>query len=267
MRHKQHNTLRIDNVNTTRIDRGAIFTEMGNTRSERLRQARQKAGYASATEAAEAFGWGVAGYRHHENGTRSFGLDAARKYARAFRVKPGWLLGMDGVDGSPPSEVTAKTVLIVGGSVAAGVWREAKEVFDQFEIEAPAPVPDAERFGLVVEGYSMDLCYEPGTVLDCISIYTNGVEPESGDHVIVERIKPDGLRERTVKEVAVRDGRYFLVPRSTRPEFSAEIEIGSPSLDASETDGEVRVIGFVVSAIPPRALKLLDRLGKIRTFN
>lgn len=251
-------------VNTPRIDRLCKRPVMGNNRSERLREARQRAGYASATEAAEAFGWGVAGYRHHENGTRSFGLDAAKKYARAFRVKPGWLLGMDGVDGSAPSPNTPNSVLIVGGSVAAGVWREAKEVFDPFEIDAPPSVPDCERFGLVVEGYSMDLCYEPGTVLDCISIYTNGVEPEAGDHVIVERIKPDGLRERTVKELTIKDGRYSLVPRSTRPEFSAEIEIGSPSLDALDTDGEIRVIGFVVSAIPPRALKLLDRLGKVR---
>lgn len=240
---------------------------MTNERANRLRAAREKAGYASASDAARAFGWGDAGYRHHENGTRSYGLDAAKKYARAFRVKPGWLLGMDGVDDSPPVANTANSVLIVGGSVAAGVWREAQEVFDAFEIEAPAHVPHADRFGLVVEGHSMDLCYEPGTVLDCISIFTNSVEPEAGDHVIVERIKPDGLRERTVKELARRDGRYFLVPRSTRPEFSAEIEIGSPSLTAMETDGSISVIGFVVSAIPPRALRLLERLGKMRPIN
>ena len=113
----------------------------------------------------------------------------------------------------------------------------------------------------------MDLCYEPGTILDCVSIFTNGVEPENGDHVIVERIKPDGLRERTVKECAIRDGRFYLLPRSTRPEFQTEIVIGNPSIGAMDFDGEVRVIGFVVSAIPPRALRLLDRLGKVRRHN
>lgn len=240
---------------------------MTNLRADRLRAAREKAGFASASDAARTFGWGDAGYRHHENGTRNYGLDAAKKYARAFRVKPGWLLAMEGVDDSPPVENTTNSVLIVGGSVAAGVWREAQEVFDAFEVEAPAHVPHAERFGLVVEGYSMDLCYEPGTVLDCISTIGSMVEPESGDHVIVERIKPDGLRERTVKELTKRDGRYFLVPRSTRPEFSVEIEIGAPSLAMLESDGEVRVIGFVVSAIPPRALRLLDRLGKVRPIS
>lgn len=109
----------------------------------------------------------------------------------------------------------------------------------------------------------MDLCYEPGTVLDCISIYTNGVEPLTGDHVIVERVKPDGLRELTVKEFAEREGKFYLVPRSSRSEFYSEIEIGTPSIDAMDFDGEVRVIAFVVSAIPPRSLRLLERLGKV----
>lgn len=240
---------------------------MSDLRANRLREARERAGYASASDAARAFGWGEAGYRHHENGTRSFGLDAAKKYARAFRTKAGWLLGMDGVDATEMAANTTTSVLIVEGVVAAGVWREAEDVFDRFEIDAPSPIAGVDRFGVVVEGHSMDLCYESGTVLDCISIFSSNVQPEPGDHVIVERIKPDGLRERTVKELAVRNGRYFLVPRSSRAEYQSEIEIGSPSLAASDWDGEIRVIGFVVSAMPPRAVNLLERLGKVRRPN
>jgi SOS-response transcriptional repressor LexA len=242
----------------------AYSSHMNDQRSDRLRKARELAGYASASDAARVFGWGEAGYRHHENGTRGFSLDAAKKYARAFRVKPGWLLGMEGIDSADLVANNTILALIVGGTVAAGVWREAQEVFDKFVIDAPAPVQDSERFGLVVEGYSMDLFYEPGTILDCISVYANGIEPEAGDHVIVERVKPDGLRERTVKELAVRNGKNYLVPRSSRPEFQSEIELGSPSLAAASWDGEIRVLGFVVSSISPRALRLLDRLGKVR---
>lgn len=40
----------------------------------------------------------------------------------------------------------------------------------------------------------MTLHYAPGTILDCISIFANGVAPETGAHVIVKRTKPDGLR-------------------------------------------------------------------------
>lgn len=236
---------------------------MNQDKAERLRQARTKAGYKSASEAAEAFGWGVAGYRHHENGTRGFGADVARKYARAFRVKAGWLLVMDGIDDGQPTDFKASEKLIVRGPVAAGVWREPTEDIGVMEIDTPPPVPNAQRFGVTVDGPSMDEFYEEGTVLDCISIFTNGVQPESGDHVIVERIKADGLRELTVKEFHKRDGKYYVRPRSKHPKFQEELEIGAPEIGFAG-DEETRVIGFVVSVIPPRTLRLLDRLGKVR---
>lgn len=237
---------------------------MDQGKAERLRAARIKAGYETAADACVAFNWKVAGYRHHENGTRSFDLDAARKYARAFRVKPGWLVGMAALDDAPAIATSAKEPLTVVGSVAAGVWREPHEGFVSMEIDTPPPVEGAKRFGLTVDGHSMDLHYEPGTVLDCISIFPTGIEPQSGDHVIVERIKTDGLRETTVKEFVTRDGQFYLAPRSTRPEFQREIEIGAPSEHHEQDGEEVRVIGFVVSSISPRALRLLDRLGKVR---
>jgi SOS-response transcriptional repressor LexA len=258
------NTQCIAQVNTHCIDPVCIVAVMTDDRASRLRAARMKAGFASATDAAEAFGWGVAGYRHHENGTRNFGLDAAKKYGRAFRAKPGWLLCMGGVDGGEPVDFASDEVLRVGGSVAAGVWREPSEDFASFEIDSPAPISSSKRFGMLVDGHSMNLFYEHGSVLDCVSIFANGVEPEPGDHVIVERVRPDGLRELTVKEFDRRDGRYFLVPRSTKPEFQSEIEIGAPSLDAIDGGYEVRVIGFVVSIIPPRNMRLMERMGKVR---
>ncbi len=244
--------------------RVVLHISMSDLSAERLRAARQKAGFSSASEAADAFGWKEAGYRHHENGTRGFGLDAARKYGRAFHVKPGWLLGVDGVDDAPPANFPADATLLVEGAVAAGVWREPNDGFPAIEIDTPPVVPTGKRFGLIVDGYSMDLHYEPGAVLDCVSIFSSGIEPEPGDHVIVERVKPDGLRERTVKELALRDGKFYLVPRSTRAEFQAEIEVGSPDLTADETTDTVQVIGFVVSAIHQPALRLLERLGKVR---
>lgn len=258
------NTLRIGEVNTRCIDTFRITATMTQTKAERLRAVREKAGYTSAQAAAEAFGWGVAGYRHHENGTRGFGPDAAKKYGRAFKVKPGWLLGMEGIDGGATQEIEASPVLHVGASVAAGVWKEAVADAEILEIDTPPPVQNVKRFGYRVEGRSMDLVYEPGTVLDCISIFTNGVAPRTGDHVIVERRKPDGLRELTVKEYCVRDGKHYLLPRSTQPEFQSEMEIGAPSEDMSEYDEHIQVIAFVVSSIAPRQLNLLDRLGKVR---
>lgn len=249
-------------VNTRRIIFPASRICVSDERAARLRAARQKAGYETASAAAEAFGWKDAGYRHHENGTRGFGADAAKRYGRAFRVKPGWLLCLPGIDDGEPTTFVPSEKLIVGGAVAAGVWREDEAYSEVMEIDTPAPVPDAKRFGYVVEGRSMDLDYPPGSVLDCISIFANAVSPEHGDHVIVRRTKPDGLRELTVKEFQERDGEFFLVPRSTQTEFK-ETRIGKPTAGVVGSD-QVEVIAFVVGSIPPRALRLLDRLGKIR---
>lgn len=236
------------------------------TKAERLREARKEAGFSSAAEAAQRFGWGEAAYRHHENGTRGFGADAAKKYGRAFRVRPAWLLGIDSVRelqdlGDPEPER-----LHVNGSVAAGVWRESEQWGDDraFILEgSQSPVPRAGRFGVMVEGRSMDLSYEPGTVLDCISIYGGDVRPRTGDHVIVQRTRPDGLREMTVKEFLEEEGRYYLVPRSSRPEFRERIEIGSPD-HGHAGDDSIEVIAFVVGAYPPRAIELMKRMGLVQ---
>lgn len=60
--------------------------------AERLRRARIAAGFKSASESARAFGWGDAGYRHHENGTRPISAGAASRYAKSFGVSEEWLL-------------------------------------------------------------------------------------------------------------------------------------------------------------------------------
>jgi hypothetical protein len=137
-----YDTQRIAHVNTPRIATACIALGMGTAKSERLRKAREKAGYGSAADAAAAFGWGESGYRHHENGTRTFGADAAKKYGRAFKVKPGWLLCLEGID-EKATDVASDDRLVVNGAVEAGVWRQSEEWNDEraFVIEErPNPI-------------------------------------------------------------------------------------------------------------------------------
>ena len=68
---------------------------MNSNNADRLKGARTKAGFESASDAARSFGWPEPAYRHHENGTRGYDADTAKKYGRAFKVKPGWLLGLE----------------------------------------------------------------------------------------------------------------------------------------------------------------------------
>jgi phage repressor protein C with HTH and peptisase S24 domain len=64
------------------------------TQAERLRQAREEAGYVSAAAAAREFGWNEGSYRHHENGTRGFDAEQASVYAMSYEVSAPWLLGI-----------------------------------------------------------------------------------------------------------------------------------------------------------------------------
>jgi phage repressor protein C with HTH and peptisase S24 domain len=262
-----HDTKCIKHVNTPRIATDCIVAAMS-TKANRLRGAREKAGFASASDAARAFGWTESAYRHHGNGTRNFGPDMAKRYGRAFKVKPGWLLALEKIDSPAVPTVSANDSLIVNGSVEAGAWRASEHWNDEraFVIEGmPSPFPEAERFGLEVVGDSMNRTYELGTVLDCISIFKGGVAPKSGDHVVVECVRPDGLRELTVKEYQHEDGRYLLVPRSTNPKHQP---LEYPGPDAEHAgDSEVRVIAFVVSAYPPRTLDLMRRMGLIKPLS
>jgi hypothetical protein len=120
---------------------------------------------------------------------------------------------------------------------------------------------------MLVEGHSMDLVYVPGTVLDCVSIFSKAVAPKTGDVVIVERARPGGLRELTVKEFREEGGQMLLVPRSSRGEFTPLVYPGPDAEADPDTHETVRILAFVVASYPPNALDLLERMGLIDSGN
>ncbi len=66
-----------------------------NTIGGRLRWARELRGYASARAAARMNRWSENTYKSHESGTRrkdNLPEDAAKRYARAFKINRAWLL-------------------------------------------------------------------------------------------------------------------------------------------------------------------------------
>lgn len=139
--------------------------------------------------------------------------------------------------------------LTVTGAVEAGVWRENTDWSDEdrYEVEVGAADGEGERYGLVVEGRSMDRTLPPGIVLECVKLIGSGLTPEDGDYVIAERQR-GGLYERTVKRLALNDGGEFsLVAESSLPEFRIPIPIGKPD-DGIFGDDETRVIALVLKA-------------------
>jgi hypothetical protein len=125
---------------------------------QRLLEARRKAGYVTATEAADAHGWTVPTYLAHENGTRGVSMAKANLYARAYRVDLEWLI--TGRGPSPDSDGTGATraQIIRGiklGLKFAGVaadtseWHDAiadaLREYDSLPGELPAAAGGAKR--------------------------------------------------------------------------------------------------------------------------
>lgn len=74
------------------------------TPNQRLKLARIRAGYESASDAARALGLPLATYIQHENGYRGFPVKRAPTYARKFKVSEEWLLYGKGQSAPPSSE-------------------------------------------------------------------------------------------------------------------------------------------------------------------
>lgn len=135
------------------------------------------------------------------------------------------------------------------GEVQAGVWREQTDwsVAERYDVRfGPSPVLGAERFGLRMEGLSMNRTIPAGSDLECLRIGWSGIQPGVGSLVIVARNAHD-LVELTCKRLDMIDGNWVLRCESTEPEFQDVIPIGRPD-DGMFVDEEVRVVGLVLSA-------------------
>jgi phage repressor protein C with HTH and peptisase S24 domain len=60
--------------------------------ADRLKEARIRAGFETAADAATYLGLAAPTYASHENGSRGITVSKAGVYARAFRVSPEWIL-------------------------------------------------------------------------------------------------------------------------------------------------------------------------------
>lgn len=252
-------------------------------RAERLRQAREAAGFESAAEAATKFKWNENTYRANENGNATFSFKKAKEYARAFGVRPEWLYEDSGPasptgaaepqavtageigepidlaalrefikarngDGAPPVVGRLKVIerrIPVVGLVEAGIWREAvARLLEDVDEFLPIEIPGYERAQL--KAYKV-----AGPSMNLV--YPDGryvvvAHPSEagvrmGDYVIVERHKLDVV-EITLKEIDIdAQGRIVLWPRSTHPDHQAPIYLRNDDMDQTAP----QIIGVVIA--------------------
>lgn len=222
--------------------------------NERLKDARARAGYETATDAARAFGWNDVTYRAHENGGRGLKPSIAKRYASAFKVSADWLLYGD-KSSRPEQDVPLGELPVVSvpyaGPLEAGAFREA-EMYAQQEHE-PVDVPRDKRFpkarqsAYLIKGDSMDLAGllegDYVVAVDYIDYCDTQGPPINGAKVIVERTSNGGhMVERTVKELHRVGGDYELRPRSSNPRHKP---YRVPRDHAADDGTTVSVIGVV----------------------
>jgi phage repressor protein C with HTH and peptisase S24 domain len=123
------------------------------TPAGRLQWARQNHGrYKTATDAARAYGWPVSTYLGHENGDRSPSREAAKKYAKAYKVRWEWLL--EG-EGKPTlGRKTAHAVGYVGAGAEVVLVDDYPQGGGFEEVEVPPGLPE-DAVLVVVRGDSM----------------------------------------------------------------------------------------------------------------
>lgn len=231
------------------------------TPGERLAFAREKAGFASAREAALALGVSVSTYNAHERagqpGARGFRIDSARLYGRRYGVSPAWLLTGEGKPEASVKKLDgplAVHMVAVRGKAQAGAWNEFED-FDAAHLEPVPTIPgrwiNFEQFAYQVSGPSVDKAgILDGDFVICVPYFLARAAPGDKDMVVVERRRGPTL-ERTVKRLRLTADGYELWPESTDPRFQTPIRIVRNG-DMHEEDGTtVEIVGLVIGRWAP----------------
>jgi transcriptional regulator with XRE-family HTH domain len=207
--------------------------------ARRLVQAREAAGYKTATDAADAMGVQYGTYAGHENANRSISRAMLARYAKFYGVKADFLLygsDDDAEDSVKPSTAVSEfPKLKIVGTVSGDLWKDSSVPF----------VDRVSPFG-PVNGYSgHQVLYEmldasfneealPGSYVVCL--LTDQVR--EGDCVIIEQAF--GSRHATTARciAMTQSGAMSFHYKSTQPSFSgiAPIEAGP----------DVRIIGRII---------------------
>ena len=186
---------------------------------DRLRWARETAGFETASDAAKAVGEKIPTYSGHDNGSRGFGREKAQKYARRFRVSLEWLMtGKGEARGAPRAQEVPRGVRLVG-YVSAGT-AHFFDGGDLGEVDAPQGASD-DTVAVEIRGDSL------GPLFDRWLVYYDDVRrPVTMD--LIGRLCVAGLRDGRVLIKRIKKsqtkGLFHLISQYDDPILDVEIE-------------------------------------------
>ncbi|MDH6265513.1 transcriptional regulator with XRE-family HTH domain [Rhizobium sp. SG_E_25_P2] len=171
------------------------------------------------------------------------------KLAPVLKTTTSWLLNGVGDQEVFEPEGDFRRV-VVAAHVQAGQWSESWEwpEDDQYPVYVPNDklYAHVKLFGAETRGPSMNRRYPERTVLIFADVSETHEEPVPGKRYIVERCKPGGECEHTVKTLFVdEEGKPWLLPESDDPRYQSPI-----SIEDGASDGDtIRIIGRVVFSV------------------
>lgn len=206
---------------------------------ERLKIAREQAGFRFAADAAQAMGVPYSTYSAHENGEKGLSR-AGQRYAKFFRVSLEWLLTGDGemaggrsAPANAPSVSPANSGVevsqdlpILGTAAAAIIGAVTLGHAIGYLRRPPALLSTPDAYALYVAGDSMEPRYRSGDV-----VYVNPHRPcRQGDDVVIQtRLRPGDDITGYVKTLVSRSPRE-VVARQYNP--ASTIEYRTPTVIA-----------------------------------
>lgn len=219
------------------------------TPGERLRDARVKAGYETAADAARQFEWHPQNVRDHEADRRKISPDQARRYARAYKITPTWLLYGDKATQSEELPFPETGRLPIRFTVAAGAWEPVEDWRDEpLGFEEAHRVPAYDSFPQWLErvvGDSYNKKIPDGSLIHVVDAVALGYAPTHGDTVVVCRRRAQkAFVERSVKEVVLTPFGIELWPRSFNPKWDQPLNYTVGAKDGEEI--EVEIVGKVI---------------------
>lgn len=190
---------------------------MSYDRYDRLKWARERAGYSEAASFARAHGLNEVTYRSHENGQRGFKNATAQQYARLLRVSYEWL---QTGRGAPTKDLTHALV----GYVGAGA--EIHPVDDGPLDSAPDPPGDgALAEVLQVKGDSMYPAYNNGDLIYLLP-KVSSLDDAVGRECSVQIRNGARLLKRVQRGSA--KGKYTLLSYNAPPLVDVKLEWAAP---------------------------------------
>lgn len=197
------------------------------TAVERLRHAREMAGFRTALEFSEKHGIKQSTYAHHEAGSRPI-TRAARRYAKLLKVSLDWL--QEGIGPGPTPTICNDKLLVIVKvplipKVSGWLPGENNSINEILFVPVARVFEHTDLFALALGDASMDIAYPAGSYVVCARVEDLRTSPAPGERVIAER-ELNGATETIVRELREEpDGSRWLWPRSSRPELQATLAL------------------------------------------